>query len=227
MTTPRLAHGVLEHPLAGGSTSGPVNPVPRYSDDFCDLPRSDAPVAFLVREASAGWERDQAHALRRAVFCIEQGLFARDDRDAIDAHAQLLVAMSCIGGMPDQVVGTVRIHEAAPGVWWGSRLAVHAAFRSQGHIGATLIRRAVTRAHAQGCHAFMAHVQAQNETLFRKLQWRTTGTLSIHGRAHCEMQADLAHYPPCHDALSGFVSRARCVFPSPSGRGQGEGCSGG
>ena len=170
-----------------------------------------APVAFLVREASAGWEQDQAHALRRAVFCIEQGLFSLDDRDAVDTHAQLLIAMSCISGMPDQVVGTVRIHEAAPGVWWGSRLAVHAAFRSQGHIGATLIRRAVTRAHAQGCHTFLAHVQAQNEALFRKLHWRTTGSLSIHGRPHVEMQPDLAHYPPCHDAASGFVSRARAA----------------
>jgi putative N-acetyltransferase (TIGR04045 family) len=178
-------------------------------DDIVDPVVHYAPVEFLVREAAQQWERDEAHALRRAVFCIEQGLFVGDDRDAIDERAQLLVAMSCIGGMPDQVVGTVRIHEASPGVWWGSRLAVHAAFRSQGHLGATLIKLAVTRAHAQGAHTFMAHVQAQNEALFHKLHWRTTGTLAIHGRAHVEMQPDFAYYPPCHDPVSGFVSRAR------------------
>lgn len=178
-------------------------------DDVVDPVIHYAPVEFLVREAAQQWERDEAHALRRAVFCIEQGLFVGDDRDEIDEHAQLLVAMSCIGGMPDQVVGTVRIHEASPGVWWGSRLAVHAAFRSQGHLGATLIKLAVTRAHAQGAHTFMAHVQAQNEALFHKLHWRTTGTLAIHGRPHVEMQPDFAHYPPCHDPVSGFVSRAR------------------
>ena len=178
-------------------------------DDVVDPVVHYAPVEFLVREAAQRWERDEAHALRRAVFCIEQGIFVGDDRDDIDDQAQLLVAMSCIGGMPDQVVGTVRIHEASPGVWWGSRLAVHAAFRSQGHLGATLIRLAVTRAHAQGCTTFMAHVQSQNEALFHKLHWRTSGTLAIHGRAHVEMQPDFAYYPPCHDPVSGFVSRAR------------------
>ena len=159
-------------------------------DDLDEPVTRYAPVAFIVREAVQQWERDEAHALRRAVFCIEQGIFVGDDRDAIDDQAQLLVAMSCIGGMPDQVVGTVRIHESAPGTWWGSRLAVHAAFRSQGHVGATLIRLAVSRAHAQGCGIFMAHVQSQNEPLFQKLHWRTTGELTIHGRPHAEMQPD-------------------------------------
>ncbi|MBU1361595.1 MAG: GNAT family N-acetyltransferase [Gammaproteobacteria bacterium] len=179
---------------------------------FCDLPGGYAPVEFIVRQATAGWERDEAHALRRAVFCIEQGIFAGDDRDAVDERAQLLVAMSCIGGMPEQVVGTVRIHDEAaqgPGLWWGSRLAVHPAFRSQGHLGATLIRLAVSRAHAQGCTAFRAHVQQQNVALFEKLHWRSVGQIAVHGRPHAVMAPDLAFYPPCHDAVSGFVSRRR------------------
>jgi len=180
-------------------------------DDVVEPVRAYAPVEFLVREAAQQWERDEAFALRRAVFCIEQGIFAGDDRDAIDERSQLLVAMSCIGGMPDQVVGTVRIHAPEPGLWWGSRLAVHPAFRSQGHLGATLIRLAVTRAHAQGCRIFLAHVQSQNVPLFHKLHWRSLAALSIHGRPHTQMQADLAFYPPCHDAASGFVSRARSV----------------
>lgn len=167
------------------------------------------PVEFLVREALQHWEREQAHALRRAVFCIEQGIFVGDDRDPIDDRAQLLVAMSCIGGMPDQVVGTVRIHESAPQVWWGSRLAVHPAFRSQGHLGATLIRLAVCRAHAQGCVDFHAHVQSQNVSLFQKLHWTLEGELLVHGRPHAAMRAGLDFYPPCHDPVSGFVSRAR------------------
>jgi len=168
-----------------------------------------APVEFLVRAACQDWEQREAYALRRAVFCIEQGIFSGDDRDAIDDSAQLLVAMSCRGGMPDQVVGTVRIHEKSPGLWWGSRLAVHPSFRSQGSLSATLIRLAVSRAHALGCHTFLAHVQAQNAPLFRRLKWQQLGEISIHGRPHCEMQADLAVYPPCFDPVSGFVTRAR------------------
>jgi putative N-acetyltransferase (TIGR04045 family) len=183
-------------------------------DDVLESPPAWAPVEFLVHEATQGWERDGAYALRRAVFCIEQGLFGgagsvEGDRDTIDGHAQLLVAMSCSAGMPEQVVGTVRIHEKTPGTWWGSRLAVHRSFRNQGNLGATLIRLAVGRAHAQGCHTFMAHVQAQNVPLFRKLNWTPVADMLLHGRPHCEMRADLRAYPPCHDAASGFVTRGR------------------
>lgn len=178
-------------------------------DDIDEPVALYAPVEFLVRAAQQPWEREQAHALRRAVFCSEQGLFGGDDRDAIDDQSELLVAMSCIGGMPDQVVGTVRIHEPAAGLWWGSRLAVHAAFRSQGHLGATLIRLAVSLANARGCQRFLAHVQAQNEPLFQKLHWQSLERLQIHGRPHVLMQAGLGAYPPCDDGASGFVSRAR------------------
>ncbi len=183
--------------------------------DLSELPLCYQPTGYLVREACQAWERREALALRRAVFCIEQGLFAGDDRDALDDQAQLLVAMACSGGLPDQVVGTVRIHEKAPGLWWGSRLAVHPSFRSQGHLGATLIRLAVSRAHAQGCHTFLAHVQAQNVPLFRKLHWQALRDVTLHGRPHCEMQADLAVYPPCHDAVSGFVTRAKHLELAP------------
>lgn len=176
-----------------------------------DEPSDFTPCEFRIKWADLAWEREQAWALRRAVFCAEQGLFLRDDRDAIDAHAQLIVAVSCVGGAPDAVVGTVRIHEAEPGVWWGSRLAVHAAFRHHGRIGATLIRLAVSSAHAQGCTRFLAHVQAQNVPLFERLHWQSVEALKLHGRTHHLMQADLAHYPPCAQPYSGFVTVAHQV----------------
>jgi putative N-acetyltransferase (TIGR04045 family) len=111
--------------------------------------------------------------------------------------------------MPEQVVGTVRIHEDAPGVWFGSRLAVHAAFRSHAKIGATLIRLAVSSAHAQGCETFLAHVQAQNVPLFQRLSWTSLREEIIFGRLHHLMQADLHAYPPCATPHSGFVALAR------------------
>lgn len=164
------------------------------------------PCEFRISWAATAWQRQQAHALRRAVFCIEQGIFPGDDRDAIDDQAQLLVAQACVAGMPDEVVGTVRIHEAEPGLWWGSRLAVHAAFRHHGRIGATLIRLAVSSAHARGATRFLAHVQAQNVPLFQKLHWQSLGREALHGRPHERMQATLAMYPPCHDPWAGFVT---------------------
>lgn len=109
---------------------------------------------YRIKWASLPWETDEAMALRRRVFCDEQAIFDQDDRDAIDDSAHLLVALGCTGGWYEQVVGTVRIHESEPGLWHGSRLAVDPAFRAQGRLGSTLIRLAVSSAHALGCQRF-------------------------------------------------------------------------
>jgi putative N-acetyltransferase (TIGR04045 family) len=163
------------------------------------------PSEFLVKLATDPWEQRDARRLRHAVFCLEQGLFHGNDRDEVDARALTLVAIACIAGVPDQVVGTVRIHEEAPSVWYGSRLAVHASFRRSSRIGASLIRMAVGNAHARGCRTFLAHVQSQNAALFERLHWRTLERMQLHGRPHHFMQADLAHYPPIADGAAGFV----------------------
>jgi putative N-acetyltransferase (TIGR04045 family) len=175
---------------------------------WCELSTDYRPQAFRVQWASCAWMQEQARALRRQVFCEEQALFERDDTDDIDRHAptaRSLVAVSCLAGEPDEVLGTVRIHEAAPGVWWGSRLAVAAAWRQQGRLGSALIRLAVSSAHAQGCSEFLAHVQAQNVALFRRLHWQPLEPIHLHDRPHMLMRADLAHYPACASPYAGFV----------------------
>ena len=181
-------------------------------EEVCELPRDAVPASFRVKWADAGWEIAQARRLRRQVFCVEQGLFGgaagAGDRDAVDADAQTLVAVSELGGMPDRVVGTVRIHADHDGLWWGSRLAVEPACRPLGGLGAALIRLAVCSAHARGARLFLAHVQAPNRPLFEKLHWQALRPLQLHGTAHWLMQADLAHYPPCHDPISGWALRA-------------------
>jgi putative N-acetyltransferase (TIGR04045 family) len=163
------------------------------------------PSEFMVKAALDPWELRDARHLRRAVFCEEQGVFAGDDRDAIDEVATTLVAVSYIAGNPDQVVGTVRIHEQQPGVWFGSRLAVHPSFRRIGRIGASLIRLAVRRAHGGGCRTFLAHVQSQNAPMFERLHWQTLEQVVLHGRPHHFMRADLAHYPPMESGSAGFL----------------------
>lgn len=171
--------------------------------------RHPAYSEYTIKWASLDWEAQQAFALRRRVFCDEQSLFEGDDRDLTDKNAQLLVALGGHGGWHEQVVGTVRIHEEEPGIWYGSRLAVDPAFRTQGYLGAILIKLAVSSAHALGCCCFMARVQAQNETLFRRLHWNRVGEENIRGLPHVIMQAGLEHYPPCHTPKSGFVLRGR------------------
>lgn len=154
---------------------------------------------FLIRAATTPAERDGAAALRRRVFVEEQGVFRHDDRDAIDAVAMHLVALTA-----GEVAGAVRIHESGPGVWWGSRLAVAPEHRRMGRLGAELIRLAVGTARAHGAREFHAHVQRQNAALFRRLRWRVAGELDLHGRPHLHMLADLATYAPVRDPANGW-----------------------
>jgi len=165
--------------------------------DLRERPPPFMPSEFRVRLATERWERAAAARLRRQVFCGEQGIFRDDDADALDDIALPIVAVAIVMGMADRVVGTVRVHEAEPGLWYGSRLAVHRDFRRQAGLGAGLIGLAVGTAHAQGCVRFLAHVQAQNATMFERLHWRSLALLDLHGRPHHLMEADLGHYPPC------------------------------
>jgi putative N-acetyltransferase (TIGR04045 family) len=136
---------------------------------------------------------------------VEQGLFDGDDGDAIDLVALPIAAIQSAPSLPDQVIGTVRIHMAEPGLWWGSRLAVQRSARGKAAVGSGLIKLAVGTAHALACHTFLAHVQSQNVALFQKLHWRSLSQLTLHGREHHLMQADLTHYPPIVDGDTGFL----------------------
>lgn len=187
--------------------------MPLSIDRFCELESRFAPAEFRIRWAEGPWMAAQARALRRQVFCVEQGLFGGgsgdtgDDHDAIDEEpaTRTLVALSCQGGQYDELLGTVRIHRAAPGLWWGSRLAVRRDWRRHAQLGTSLIRLAVCSAHALGCREFLAHVQAQNVPLFERLDWTVLDRMVLHGREHALMRADLAAYPPCHEPYTGFV----------------------
>ena len=179
-----------------------LEPVPRFR-----------PSHFQVKFVTLAWEQRQCAALRRQVFCEEQGIFAGDDRDAIDAHAIPICALSILGGELDAVVGTVRIHDIPerPGEWWGSRLAVARPFRGTAALGAGLIQVAVSSAHARGCTRFLAHVQSRNVPLFESLHWSSLDEVELHGHPHSLMQADLSAYPPLHDPELGVIKLARAA----------------
>jgi putative N-acetyltransferase (TIGR04045 family) len=158
---------------------------------------------FHVGLATAPAHFAGAHRLRRQVFCSEQRIFI-DDQDEIDALASTIVALAD----GDAVVGTVRIHEAEPSLWFGSRLAVAHAWRRRAGLGAALIRAAVSTAHARGCRRFLAHVQVPNVPMFEALHWQALETCTLHGLPHALMQADLAHYPPAASPYAGSAGAA-------------------
>jgi putative N-acetyltransferase (TIGR04045 family) len=169
------------------------------------------PPAYRVKFADEAWEFEGARALRRQVFCEEQGLFPTDDTDQLDSYAVPIVAVSLIAGQPDEVVGAVRIHEEAPGVWWGSRLAVAQNFRRVAALGSGLIQVAVGSARAMGCREFHAHVQAQNRALFERLNWAAVHAIELHGHPHWRMRADLDAYPPIPAPTLGLPVRAKAA----------------
>jgi putative N-acetyltransferase (TIGR04045 family) len=169
------------------------------------------PNNYRIKHVTDQWERRACIELRRAVFCDEQGFFEGSDIDAIDETAIPIAAIACAAETPESVIGTVRIHQSAPEVWYGSRLAVHADFRSIASLGKELIRHAVCTAHARGCRRFLAHVQQQNIQLFQHLHWTLLETISVHDRPHGLMQADLAFYPPRRENEIALVNAVRAA----------------
>lgn len=169
------------------------------------------PVEYRVKLATEAWELREARNLRRAVFCAEQRLFDFTDADEADddSGAITLVAVSCIHGMSEDVVGTVRVHALGNDVWQGSRLAVRRDYRGQAWLGTELIHLAVSLAHGRGAVRFVAQVQQQNVALFERLHWRALEAIELRSRAHRRMEADLAHYPPCQGAERGFITTLR------------------
>jgi putative N-acetyltransferase (TIGR04045 family) len=168
------------------------------------------PPQFGIKLVTEAWEAAAARDLRERVFCHEQALFTGSDRDEHDDVAQTIVAVDYVMGMTHRVVGTVRIHPAGRGVWYGSRLAIEPAYRAVYGLGRGLIYRAVSTAHARGCTTFLANVQADNVGMFARLAWTPLRELTLHGAPHVLMRADLAAYPAnADDAAVALVTVRR------------------
>jgi hypothetical protein len=170
---------------------------------------------FSFRIARNGHELEGYWGLRRQIFCKEQGIFDETDRDEFDEDAIPIICETLVAGMEDGVVGVVRIDEREAGLWYGSRLGVAPEYRAirqlspsvsvrnslpvyrgLGALGAGLIYKAVSTAHALGCVEFLATVQQQNARFFQRLHWEPLGTLDLFGLPHVKMRADLNYYRP-------------------------------
>jgi len=149
---------------------------------------------FLAQVATETWQLDAYFRMRRAIFVEEQKVFADSDTDAHDEKAVPIVAESLSAGMPERVVGVVRIFEAESGIWYGGRLGVDREYRHRPSIGTALITQAVETAVALGCQRFLATVQEQNARYFERHHFRRLEPMELYGRPHVLMQADLDVY---------------------------------
>jgi hypothetical protein len=177
------------------------------------------PISYGFKVAREHWELQAFWKLREQIFCSEQRIFTGSDRDEYDATMIPIIAVSCEMGIPDRVVGVVRIDEREPGLWWGSRLGVDPDFRrirsvgfgpfanaqprfnGLGALGAGLIYKAVSTASRLGCKTFLAAVQEQNARFFSRLHWHTLDRIVLHGRPHHLMRAELGFYPACQEVF--------------------------
>lgn len=136
-----------------------------------------------VRIARTAEDLAAHHAVRRAVFVEEQGIFEDDDRDAWDEGAVKVVATS-----GDRVVGAVRLYPLdEAGLWKGDRLAVLRDARRL-RVGAPLVRFAVATAGERGGGRMIARIQARNVAFFQHLGWTSVGDpRDYRGASHQDM----------------------------------------
>lgn len=144
--------------------------------------------------ASEPWQHIGYLALRRAIFVDEQGMFDVSDVDEHDGIATPIVVLGHSGGMPDEVIGGVRIYPTGGGIWFGGRLGVHPRYRARGGVGGALIFAAVSTAHACGCTRFLATVQEPNVGYFERHCFTSMRPVDVCGHPHRLMEADLAFY---------------------------------
>ncbi|MEA2317247.1 MAG: hypothetical protein QOD44_1436 [Solirubrobacteraceae bacterium] len=157
--------------------------------------------ALDVRLAADAEQRARHFAIRRAVFCAEQGLFGgSDDRDELDEDAATLHVVGLEDG---RVGGTVRLYplgspgpgDPSSGLWQGDRLAVLPECRHT-RLGAALVRFAVRTAGDLGGERMVAMIQLPNVRFFEALGWSADGDVTaFHGLDHQPMTIPLRAGP--------------------------------
>lgn len=173
----------LDATIAGCVKCGACSALPFYEK------RHDG---ILCHSARNQRERSEAFAIRNEVFVHEQKMFDNSDIDDNDLKGTQLIARS-----KGLVVGTVRIYpeNQEKTHWVGGRLAVRKDYRNT-LAGSDLVKEAMKRVKKKGCRVFMATIQEQNVTFFKKLGWAPQGPLEMHfGHPHQPMQADLGRVP--------------------------------
>lgn len=111
-------------------------------------------TAAEIRTARTERERDAALALRRRVFCDEQGVAPELEQDGRDSQATHVVAVR-----DGVVVGTCRLVFDGPAATLG-RMAVELAERGSG-LGAAILQEGIEEGRRAGAELITLHAQSQ------------------------------------------------------------------
>jgi predicted GNAT family N-acyltransferase len=142
-------------------------------------------VCNQVRRASGDDEIQEALALRREVFCREQGVPEFEELDGRDAEGIHLVAIA-----DGELVGTCRLLHVGHTVQF-SRLAVRADARRQG-IATKLLELADAESRECGAKRLVLHAQTYAQELYETAGYSSRGKVFVEaGIEHVAMEKDL------------------------------------
>jgi predicted GNAT family N-acyltransferase len=129
---------------------------------------SRVPASVEVIAISEQQALERAFALRREVFCVEQGVDPGAEFDGRDGDALQLAAFR-----DGRLVGTCRVLGEGASVAV-QRVAVERAQRRSG-VGAALMRAAEAHARAHGAREVVLHAQRSSEEFYARLGYRAEG----------------------------------------------------
>ena len=142
-------------------------PAAEHSDGAQGGPRPD-PREIAIRDADGPGDMTACFAIRRAVFCVEQGVSEALEIDGRDPDCRHFILR-----IDGRAVGTARVRPLEPGVAKIERVAILAQHRGGG-LGGALMRHVLAALDAQGLAALL-HAQAHSETFYRALGFSTEG----------------------------------------------------
>lgn len=130
---------------------------------------SRAAGPLVVAEAAGAADREAAFALRRAVFCAEQGVAPEIEFDGLDDACRHYLARRA--GRP---VGAARLRATGANTVKIERMAVAADARRSG-VGAALLARLLTDAAAAGATLAVLHAQTHAAGFYARFGFAPDG----------------------------------------------------
>ncbi len=142
-------------------------------------------LAYEVRRVQGQAEMSAALELRRDVFCVEQGVPAREELDGRDEDSLHLVAVS-----DGELLATCRLLFVGPTVQF-SRLAVRQDARRRG-IASALLRLADDETRTGGARRLVLHAQTYARALYEAAGYEPRGRIFMEaGIEHIAMEKHL------------------------------------
>ena len=135
-----------------------------------------------IGEITEAADMECAFAIRREVFCVEQGVSAAEEFDGLDHECRTyLIRLS------DEAVGTARVRRLDGGTVKIERMAVLEPHRGKGH-GRALMRRMIADIRGDGVETVTLHAQCHAEEFYRRHGFTPEGAEFIEaGIAHVRM----------------------------------------